>query len=197
MTFNGSNQLTGITDRVAASSTYIVIQGSGPTGDTTDGISYTESTTTDYVDINGIADTSTGQHFALLSKRNGTADTRTTPIGYQPRSNAFIAADSASSSSPIGSDWGVATVLDSYRVGGTDLADTATRANLWTNGFNDTSWSVFMIENFRSSRPWFTPFVYFADSTFIFEGSFAGFAVFTDWSERTDVETALLAEVGA
>lgn len=193
MTFDGSNVLTGVTDRVAESSAYIDISGT-PSGNTLTGIAMSEAASNSYIFLTG-ADYfnvfgGVGNHMAFLFRRNATADDHTALLG-RPGSTTAIRAISGDPSNAAFT-W---TMTDAYSDGVTEAA-TVTRGELWSLAFEKGTnvWSVVAIKD-MTGNGFNAGIMFYNLSSGMLEGDFAGFARFTDWSQRSDVETALLAEV--
>lgn len=187
MTFSSGN-LSSITDRVAASSTYISITGTLPEDATNGGYGMSEANSGAYVELNptslgmGVAFPS-GVHLMVRTKRNATADTSMIYIGT---SSGTVYAGVAASGG--GSPTEQVIALTEYYENATI---TSTRLALWNQLMNDTNEHTCAMRNLSTTAG--MRLGWYSSSGFIFEGTILGWAVFTDWAQVDDVETYLLA----
>lgn len=190
MTFNGSNQLTAITDQVAASSAYIVISGT-LTGDTTNGVAINElQTSSQYVGIENIIPLNTlGTHIAIMFRRSAVADDRAAVIESLSGGRGILARNSQASAAKTLFE------CDPLRADATDITGAFTQDAAWDLLFGDTTQRVALLKDARHTEGTHTIFRLLASalSTQRFEGDLQGFAVFTDWAEADAVSDAIKA----
>lgn len=187
MIFNGSNRFTGFTDQVAASSAYVTINSSGPTGDTTNGINIETTGTSNYFSLNLFDGT---RHFAAIWERNGNSYTACVTLDLNG-SNYLAAAQSGSGSSI--SQGGSASIGASIRIAGTNYSPgSLTRGTLWTAaGHNVAGIKDIAIQSPSAVGSTFRPFQYPADTNFMGKLYLKGWAFYTDFSQTDDVIAAL------
>lgn len=194
MTFNGSNELTAITDRVAGSSAYIGITGA-PTGSTTTGLAYTEASgASNYVTMdNDVWQLNPGRNMSFLVRRNATPDDFVAILNNVASDSIFIVAQNGAATSNRQN-----FTFSGVRHLGTSSTPT-TRDQLWDVCFNKTGWVVITLFDVvhvgAGVSTVVSPFRYSAGTLVTWEGDFAGFCEFTDDADADAVETALLAEV--
>lgn len=192
MSFNGSNQLTGIVDRVAASSAYIAAQGT-MTGDSTDGLIYTEATgLSQWMRLDGLfPEADPAPHLMLAIQRNGTADDASMVL-FGGTSDFYTGQNGSASSAGGGSQFSYTDQwLNGLLIDGRGVPAVATRDQVWDNVFADTEISTVGFEGLTSSNSNVGLLTYNSGANFIFEGRLRGWAVFTDWSQHEAVSTAL------
>lgn len=194
MNFSGAN-FVGVTDRVAASSTYVSEQGS-MTGDNVDGLIYTEATAgSNWMRLNGLfPETDPAPHLMISLKRNATADDSTIVL-YHNVSNFYAAQNGATTpgSAMGGTTFNVTDQwLDGLLIDGRGGTPIPSRDTVWDNVFADTEISVIGFEGLTSADAGNVGLLtYTGGGAFAFEGRLRGWARFTDWSQRAAVAAAL------
>lgn len=196
MTFNGSNELTAITDRVhPGSPAYINVVGA-PTGDTTDGINYTKATAlANHISFGSdVWWANPGRKMSFLFRPSGSGFAASTLLIDNASSSVVILARDAQATAAAQN-----IAVGDFRVNGSLVSGLSTQDELWDNAFALSGWVVLTIlgvtRTAANSGTVLRLFSYSAGSNFQFDGDVAGFSEFTDDADAGAVEAALLAEV--
>lgn len=148
------------------------------------GIIMNEAMGANYVELDRVeheASFPSGEHVAVLFKRNATADDRVVLFGTSNGSRYAYAAQNGSGSGTA-SGIGVTGYADS---GG---ALTATRDGLWDATMADTTTRAIAAQDISTTLGLALRFGYYdTDTAFHLEGQILGFAMFTDWAQAGDV----------
>lgn len=196
MTFNGSNELTAITDQI--DSGYVSVTGA-PTGNTTNGITMTKAgALANYITL--------GPDF-WWSVETGPRSQNLTLL-FKPTLSGFAAAtifvNTAAAGINVLAQNGSATALaenmtySSIRLNGSVITPT-TRDNLWDAVFAGTDWLTLSFLGFThvsaNGGTNVRLLSYSAGSNFQFDGLIGGLGVVSDAGDVPDMEAALAALV--